>query len=226
MRRWPIAAVVAGLALALAGTALAYTFVQRGAVHFTTHQAGQSSGLSASLNSATQPAGGPLWSTKTVKITFPSGTSFGLGHFKACTLTDSQIKSGKTCPSNTQIGSGSTTANAVINGKAGGAIPGTVKAYVGGTGKMIQVVKSGGQTLVIQTKASSNVLSISVPQIKVGGYPVVLSSFKLDVSKRGTGASSLIKAGKCVSNFFVIKTHFIYTNGKTKDLTTKDFCTS
>jgi hypothetical protein len=226
MRRWSIAAALAGLALALAGTALAYTFIQRGSVTLTAFKAGKSTGLKASLNSQTNPPGKTPWSTKTVRITFPEGTKFGLGRFKACTLTDSQIKSGRTCPSDTRIGTGKTTASPIINGRPNGVVQGTVTAYIRTGGKMVQVVKSGGQTLVIHTTVSRNVLSISVPQIHALGYPVVLTSFTLNVPARGKGSSSLIRAGKCVKNSFVVKTHFVYTNGKTKDLKSQTFCTS
>jgi hypothetical protein len=210
MRRWPIAAAVAGLALALAGTALAYTFIQRGSVTLTAVQAGKTTGLKASLNSQTVPAGLTPWSTKTVRITFPTGTKFNLGRYKV----------------HTKIGSGTAEGSPIIGGKPTGTIPATVTAYVAGPGKMIQVVKAGAVTTVIHSTVSSNVLSISVPQIIASGYHVVLTKYALTVPARGTGTSSLIRAGQCVKNYFVVRTHFVYTNGKTKDLTSKTFCTS
>lgn len=226
MRRWPIAAAVAGLALALAGVALA-TFHQKGSVTLTAFKEGAPTGIKANLYSGDSSGGAP-WATKTVQITFPTGTKFALGHYKACTLSDSQIQSGRSCPSASKIGTGSDTATTIINGKPAGSFNGTVAAYVAGPGKMIEVVKTkvGAKTatVVIHTITNKNVLSISVPQLKFGAYPIVLTSLKLDVPKKGTGRSALITAGKCTKNQFLVKTHFVYTNGKTKDLKSSSFC--
>jgi hypothetical protein len=234
MRRWPIAAAVAGLALALAGTALAYTFTQHGSVTLTNaFQAGQSAGISASLYSTTSPSVKPPWSAQKVTITLPPGTTFSLARFKACTLTDGQIESGKACPSASKIGSGSADAFGIINGKTVGPFPGAVSAYVRSPTRMILIVKatlgSATKTVVINETTSRNVLSITVPQLKVpfGGMkvPVVLSKLTLTVPKKGTGSSALIKAGRCTNSQWLVKTHFVYTNGKTWDLTSREgFC--
>lgn len=228
MRRWPIAAAVAGLALALAGVALA-AFYQHGSVRLTATKAGQSSGISASLSSG-DPSGKAPWSAKTVKITLPTGTAFGLSHFKACTLSANQIQGGKSCPPNTKIGTGSATATLDVNGKATGSFnSSSANAYVAGPKSMIIVVKTPvgktTTTVVIKATTSGNVLSIAVPSLKEGSYPVVLTSFALNVPpKTGTNNTPLIKAGKCVNNRFEVETHFSYTNGKTKDLQTNSFC--
>jgi hypothetical protein len=226
MRRWPIAAAVAGLALALAGVALA-AFYQKGSITLTGFKEGASTGINANLYSGDSSGAAP-WVTRTVRVTFPARTSFNLGHFTACTLTDKQIQSGKSCPSASRIGTGSDSATTNINGRAAGSFNGTVAAYVRGAGKMIEVVKTklGSTTaiVVIPTTTNRNVLSISVPPLKFGAYPIVLTSLKLVVPKRGSGAGALIRAGDCVRNQFLVKTHFVYSNGQTRDLKSSSFC--
>jgi hypothetical protein len=227
MRRWPIAAAVAGLALALAGVAFA-AFYQNGSITLTAFKEGVSTGIKANLYSGDRSGKAP-WVTKTVTVTFPKGTKFNLGQFKACTLSDSQIEHGSSCPSASKVGTGSATATTDINGKAAGSFTGTVSAYVRGVGKMIEVVKTklGSTTsiVVINTTTKGNVLAISVPPLKFGAYPIVLTSLTLNVKpKLGTGHVPLIKAGECVKNQWVVKTHFVYTNGKTKDLKSSSFC--
>ena len=233
MRRWPIAAAVAGLALALVATALAYTFTQGGFVKLTAVNEGASSGISADLSSSTKPAGKAPWAAKTVKITFPAHTKFGLGHVKACALSDKQIEAGKTCPRASKIGGGTAEAVPVQNnGSTLGNVNGKVVAYVRSATQMVLVVKStvGTKTyvIVIPEKTSKNVLSITVPKLTVnlGGMTlnVVLRRLQLSVPAKGSGSASLVRAGECVKNKFVVKTHFVYTNGRTKDLTTRSTC--
>lgn len=228
MRRWSIAAALAGLALMLAAAALA-SFYQKGYVKLEATHSGQSAGISSNLYSG-DPSGKTPWSAKSVKVTFPSGTEFGLSHFKACTVSKSQLESGKSCPSDTKIGTGSATATLDVNGKATGSFNGTVVSYVGGATKMILVVKTrvsttSTKTVVIYATGSGNVLSISVPQLKQGSYPVVLTSLMLTVNpKLGTNKTPLIKAGQCKRNEFDVETHFVYRNGKTKDLSYNSLC--
>lgn len=226
MRRWPMAAAVAGLAFALAGVALA-AFYQKGSITLTAFKEGASTGIKASLYSG-DPSGAAPWASKTVRITFPPHTKFGLSHVPGCTLSDKQIQSGQSCPAASRIGTGSDTATTIINGRPAGSFNGTVTAYVRSGGKMIEVAKTKvgttTATVVISSIAVGNVLSIAVPQLKFGAYPIVLTSLKLDVPQKGSGSTALIKAGDCVKNQFVVKTHFTYTNGKTKDLRSSSFC--
>jgi hypothetical protein len=182
------------------------------------------------LQSSTKPPSAAPWAAKKLTVTFPTGTKFALGSVKACTLSDSAIKSGKTCPAASKIGSGSASAEAVQNNTGMLSVNGTVSAYVAGAGKMILVVKSTvgktTQTVVIHETTSGNVLQISVPALKVMGYNVVLTKLQLTVPSKGTGRSSLIKAGRCTNNQWTVKTHFVYTNGQTKNVTTRGgFCT-
>jgi hypothetical protein len=227
MRRWPITAAVAGLALALAGVALA-AFYQKGSVTLTAFKAGASSGLSANLYSG-DPSGGAPWASKTVRITFPTGTKFGLSHFTACTVSDSQIQAGSPCPAASQIGTGSAAATTIINGRPAGSFNGTVAAFVRSASRMIEVVKtkvgSATSVVVINTTTQGNVLSIAVPPLRFGSYPIVMTSLRLSVkAKKGTKSVPLVKAGQCTKNQFVVKTHFVYTNGRTKDLKSSSFC--
>jgi hypothetical protein len=231
MRRWPITAAIAGLALALAGVALA-SFTQHSMITLSASKAGQSSGIKALLYSTTNPAGQAPWAAKSLTVTFPSGTKFSLGSVKACTLSASQLSSGKSCPSASKIGSGSASAVPISNGKATGVVSGSANAYVAGSNKMVLVVKStvGSLTkiVVIPETTSGDTLSIRVPGLKVtlGGstFNVVLTKLQLTVPKHGTGRGALITAGKCTNDQFVVRTHFVYTNGKTKDIKSSSFC--
>jgi hypothetical protein len=223
-----MAAAVAGLALALAGVALA-SFTQHSTITLTATGGEQPTGIYALLYSTTKPAGQAPWAAKKLTVTFPSGTKFALGSVKACTLSDSQISSGKSCPSGSKVGSGSANAVPISNGKAEGTVNGTVAAYAAGPSKMILVVTSkvGSLTkiVVIHETTSANTLSITVPALKVtvAGtmFDVVLTKLQLTVPKHG----GLIKAGKCTSNQFVVRAHFTYTNGKTVDIKSSSFCT-
>ncbi len=231
MRRWPIAAAVAGLALALAGVALA-TFQQHSAITLTATGAQQSTGINALVYSTTNPPGQAPWTAKQLKVTFPAATKFNLGSVNACRLSDSQLSAGQSCPSSSRIGSGSASAVPVSHGKATGTVTGTVGVYVSGANKLILVVKSKAgsvtKTVVIHGTAVSNTLSMTVPPVKVtiagSTFDVVLTKLQLTVSKHGTGKSALITAGKCTKNQFPVKAHFVYTNGKTKDVNSSSFC--
>lgn len=92
---------------------------------------------------------------------------------------------------------------------------------------MVLVVKATSpipQTLVIRATTSGAKLTIPVPTPTVAGFKVVLTSLKLNVSARGSGKAALITAGKCNAHSFLVKSHFVYTDGSRADLQSTSRC--
>jgi hypothetical protein len=94
---------------------------------------------------------------------------------------------------------------------------------------MVLVVKATSpipQTLVIRETTSGAKLTIPVPTPTVAGFQVVLGSLRLNVPARGSGETSLITAGKCSPQGFIVKSHYVYTDGSTADLQSTSRCSS
>ena len=222
MRKWITIAATAVLSLVLAGVALA-DFTQASNIALTATHAGKSPGIKSDIQSTTSPGEAPK-AAKLLVITFPSGTKFGLSNVKPCKLSDNQLATGKSCPSASRIGSGSATASAFPLPQP---ILAGVKAFAAGPNKIVMVVKATSpipQTLVIRATASGAKLTIPVPTPTVAGFKVVLVSLKLNVPARGSGKTALITAGKCTAHSFVIKSHFVYTDGSTADVQSTSPC--
>jgi hypothetical protein len=222
MRKWITIAATAVLSLVLAGAALA-DFTQASNIAMTATHAGKSTGIKADIHSTTSPGEAPK-AAKLLVITFPAGTRFKLGSVNPCKLSDGQLTNGKSCPSGSQIGTGSASASAYPLPQP---ILAGVKAYAAGPNKMVLVVKATSpipQTLVIRETTSGAKLTIPVPTPTVAGFQVVLVSLKLNVPARGSGETSLITAGKCSPQGFIVKSHFVYTDGSTADLQSTSRC--
>ncbi len=227
MRKWAITAVVAGLALALAGVALATaSFSQVANITLTAKKAGQSSGIKADVHS-TDPAapGQKPKAAKNLVITFPAGTKFNFGRVKACTLSDKQLTTvgGPTCPSSSKVGTGSAIANA--KPLPFGTVHAQVTSYVRNSKTVILHVTTpiAPPQVIIET-VSGTKLTIPVPVQKINGVAIVLSSLKLNIPALGSGSRALITAGKCVSKKFVVKTHFSYVDNSKLDVTSTSPC--
>jgi hypothetical protein len=206
----------------LAGVALA-DFSQSSNIVLTASHAGKSTGIKADIHSTTSPGEAPK-AAKLLVLTFPAGTKFGLSNVKPCKLSNSQLTAGKACPSASRIGTGSATASAYPLPQP---ILAGVKAYAAGATKMVLVVKATSpipQTLVIRETTSGAKLTIPVPTPTVAGFQVVLVSLKLNVPARGSGKTALITAGKCTAHSFIVKSHFVYTDGSTADLQSSSPC--
>lgn len=217
-----IAAAVAVVSLTLVGVAVA-DFSQASNITLTARQAGKSTGIKADIHSTTTPGEAPK-AAKLLVLRFPSGTRFGLGHFKACTLSDKQIESGRSCPAASQIGTGSATASAYPLPQT---ITARVKSYVAGPNRMLQVIRATQpipETLVIRATTSGATLTIPVPAPMVAGFTVVLTSLKLNVPARGTGHGALITAGRCKAGSFMVNSHFVYTDGSQVNLQSASPC--
>ncbi|MHB1833694.1 MAG: hypothetical protein ACYCXW_01885 [Solirubrobacteraceae bacterium] len=220
MRRWLTAAAVAALTLALAGAAMA-AFVQHSTVKLTAAKAGQSAGITANIYSHSDPGKAPR-AAKRVTVTFPSGTKFNLALKANCTISDSQVAAGKTCPASSKIGTGSAAAKAYPLPQT---FTGGVGAYVAGKTKMLLIASVKGQKpLAIHVKVQSSKLIIAVPSPVVLGFKVILTGLRLNVPKSGTGKHALITAGKCTQGKFAVKTHFVYADGAPLDITTTSPC--
>jgi hypothetical protein len=222
MRKWITIAAAAVLPLVLAGVATA-DFTQASNITLTATHAGKSTGIKADIHSTTSQGEAPK-DAKLVVITLPAGTKFALGHVKPCKLSDSQLTTGNSCPSGSLIGTGSATASAFPLPQA---IPAGVKAYAAGRRKMTLVVKATSpipQTLIIHGTTSGAKLTIPVPSPKVAGFQVVLVSLKLNVPARGSGKTTLITAGQCTLQRFIVKSHFVYTDGSQADLQSSSPC--
>jgi hypothetical protein len=96
------------LLLVLAAVAGAAAFTQHATLAFTTTKAGKSTGITADIHSTVDRSKPPK-AAKLLTLTFPEGTRFNLNRVKACTRSDKQLTGGKSCPSASQIGSGSVT---------------------------------------------------------------------------------------------------------------------
>ena len=222
MRKWITIAATAVLALVLAGVALA-DFTQASNIALTATHAGKSTGIKADIYSTTSPGQAPK-AAKLLVITFPAGTKFNLSQVKPCKLSDGQLAAGKTCPAASRIGSGSATASAFPLPQP---ILAGVKAFAAGPNKMVLVVKATSpipQTLVIHLTTSGGKLTIPVPTPTVAGFQVVLVSLKLNVPARSSGKTALITAGKCSAPGFIVRSHFVYTDGSTADLQSTSPC--
>jgi hypothetical protein len=222
MRKLIAIAATAILSLVLAAAALA-DFTQSGNVVLTAIHTGKSTGIKADIHSTTSPGEAPK-AAKLVVITLPAGTKFGLSHMKACKLSDGQLAAGKSCPSKSLIGKGSATASAFPLPQP---ILAGVKAYAAGPNKMVLVVKATSpipQTLVIRATTSGAKLTIPVPSPTVAGFQVVLVSLKLNVPARGSGKTALITAGRCSAHSFIVKSHFVYTDGSQADVQSASSC--
>ena len=216
MRKWVTIAATAVLSLLLAGVAVA-DFSQASNIALTVTHQGKSSGIKADIHSTTPPGEAPK-AAKLVVLTFPAGTKFNLGSVKPCTLSDAKLTAGKSCPAASRIGSGSATASAYPLPQS---ILAGVKAFAAGPNKMVLVVKATSpvpQTLIIRVTTSGAKLTIPVPTPTVAGFQVVLVSLKLNVPARGSGKTALITAGDCTAHSFIVKSHFVYTDGTTEDL--------
>jgi len=222
MRKWITIAAAAVLSLVLAGVALA-DFSQTSNIALTATHAGKSTGIKADIASTTSPGEAPK-AAKLVVITFPAGTKFALSKVKPCKLSDGQLSAGKTCPSASQIGTGSATASAFPLPQP---ILAGVKAYAAGPNKMLLLVKATSpvpQTLVIRATASGAKLTIPVPSPTVAGFKVVLVSLKLNVPARGSGRAALVTAGRCGAGHFTVTSHFAYADGSQADLESSSPC--
>jgi hypothetical protein len=223
MRKSFMAAVVALLALALAGVALADGFVQHSTITLTAKKAGQKTGFKANIYS-TYPGGTEPKAAKKLVVTFPSGTKFNLSKTTACKLSDSQVKAGKACPKASQVGTGS--ANAIVWPLAIN-VSGSVKAYVSGSKSMIVVVavtKPAPETLVIHETVSGSKLTIPVPAVPppLPGATVILTGLKLNVPAKS--AKSVATAGKCTAGKFTVKSDFTYTDGSHTSVSSSSAC--
>jgi hypothetical protein len=213
-------------AVLLAGAAGAYAssqFQQTANITLTAKRAGQSTGFKASLN-ATDPGAAQPQGLKTLTITFPSGTKFNLKSpaVKQCKETDTEITA-LGCPSNTRVGTGMATANAV---PLIAAIPETATVYAGAKDLIFDFVPQGsvGQVLVLHGTISKNVLTTAVPVINLGGVNIVITALTLNIRAIGSGSSAFATAGKCSGGRFVVKSHFLYQTGATLDLSSSSTC--
>ncbi len=210
------------LVLVLAAVAVAAAFTQHATVAFTTTKAGKSTGITADIHS-TFDRSKPPKAAKLLTLTFPAGTKFNLNRVKACTRSDKQLMGGKSCPSASQIGSGSAVASPYplpdVNAK--------VKAFAAGKNRMIlliTVTKPVKQVVVIHETTSGAALKVPVPTPKVAGFKVVLIGLKLKVPARGSGSKALITAGRCVAKQFVFNARFVYTDGSKADVKSTSPC--
>jgi hypothetical protein len=197
-------------------------FTQVSNVFLTATKSGASSGISANMHSDLQPP----QQVKQVLLTFPRDTKFRLGTVPACTLTNKQIKSGKKCPSKSLIGTGSAVANVIGND-----LPASVKAYAAGAKTMVLEVHASAPpapqpfTAAIRPTVSGRQLTIPVPKLSFGGFPIYLKQLKLSVPKRGTGRHALITAGECINHKFTVKSAFTYYTGSPVTTSSSSGCT-
>lgn len=225
MRRYFIVAVVALLSLSLTGVAVA-AFTQTGNITLTAHKAGKTTGIKANVSS-TDPSVPQPKAAKLLAVTFPARTKFNLATplVTPCKLSDAQLGAGAACPGKSLIGTGSAVANAYPLLTS---VPATVKAYASGSRSMVMVATASvlGTTMrtIIHAAVSGPKLKIPVPTPVVAGIKIVLVSLKLNVPAKGSGKTALVTAGQCSSHKFLVKSHFVYTDGSTFDTTSSSAC--
>jgi len=240
MRKWILPAAVAALTLALAGVAIA-KFYQTSTITLTTHQAGVSSGLTLYVHSRDPSALGskPKRATKLV-VDFPANTRFNLGTSlrSTCTLTDKQIQTpfGPSCPSGSQIGTGSAIVNAAPIRTA---VNASVKAFVSGSNSFIILLfvnenqLPGRPPIIIHATVSGSQLTLPLPHVvygkssaqKFAGVTGVIALLQLNIPSLGSGSDALITAGSCSTHGFVVTSHFTYANDTKAVLKSRTSCT-
>lgn len=162
-------------------------------------------------------------------IEFPSGTRFNLNTslVKSCTLTDKQITTafGPSCPSDSQIGTGSAIVNAMPMAPKPG-VDAKVKVFVSGSDSMLILVYSdqsllpGTAPIIIHTTVSGSQLTMELPHVvygksrkfKFSGVTAVIALLKLGIPALGNGSNALLTAGSCSQHRFVVQAHFTYAD--------------
>ncbi len=218
-----------------AGVALA-AFGQTAGIALTTHRAGHSTGIAASIHSTdpTAPGAKPKAAIRLV-ITFPAGTRFNLGTalVKPCRLTDKQLTTpfGRACPRDSQIGTGAAIANASPLQQA---VNTRLKVYVGERRQIVLVVQPllpGLTPIVIRATVSGPRLTLPIPRLALGrahgfaGVTAVFVSLTLHVPALGTGRNALIVAGRCTAHRFVVRSRFLYADRTHLELSGESRCT-
>ena len=177
MRRLPIPIAVVLAGLWLAAVALA-AFNQTAAITLTTHTAGRSTGIVATLRSSdpTAPGAKPKSATKVV-ITFPQGTTINLRTplVARCRLTDRQLTTpfGPACPAKSQIGAGTARANASPLQQV---VTAGVTAYVHSADQIILDLTPslpGATPIIIHATVAGSTLTMAIPQVVLGRGPRV-----------------------------------------------------
>jgi hypothetical protein len=235
MRRLPIAIAAVLAAIWLAAVALA-AFQQTATVTLTTHIAGRSTGIVASVGSSdpTAPGAKPTATTR-VAISFPHGTAFNLrtSLVAACRLTDKQLTTpfGPACPAKSQIGSGMAQANASPLQQV---VTARVTAYIHSADQiLLDLTPSlpGATPIIIHVIISGSTLTMTVPQVVLGkahgfaGITAVLVSLKLQIPALGHGHDALIRAGRCTAHHFLITSRFVYADRSRLTLRRASTCT-
>ena len=242
MRKWIFAAAVAALTLALVSVAIA-RFYQVSNITLTAHHAGGSSGIALYVHSRDPSALGskPKRVTKLV-VNFPANTRFDLGTSlrTKCTLTDNQIDTnfGPSCPSSSQIGTGSGIVNAMPMAPKPG-VDASVKAFVTGPHSFIillfndQKLLPGTTPIIIHATVSGSQLTLALPHVvygqssaqKFAGVTAVVALLKLDIPAMGSGSDALITAGSCSRHAFLVTSHFTYANNTNAVFKSRTSCT-
>jgi len=234
MRRRLSAVIVTVAALWSAAIAVG-AFAQTADVTLTTHGAGQSTGILAVLRSSdpTAPGAKPKRLARLV-ITFPAHTRFDLATalVRPCALTDKELTTpfGPTCPSKSKVGSGSAVANASPLQQT---VKATVTAYVHSAAQILLVVTPslpGATPIIIHVTATGSRLEIPVPRVVLGqgpGFPgitAVFVSLTLRVPVLGKGGDALVRAGRCTSHRFVVRSRFVYDDHSIGDIRSTSPC--
>ena len=239
MRKWILPAATVAIVLVLASAAIA-KLIQTSRITLSTHQAAQSTGFTLDVHSRDPRALGvkPKRATKLV-VTFPAGTAFNMGLVNNCALTDKQLTTafGPTCPSSTQIGTGTGIVNAMPMAPKP-AVDGTVTVFVTGANTIIIVLVNnpnllpGTPPIIIHGTVSGARLTLQLPRVvygknskfKFGGVTAVIARLTLSVPAIGSGRNALITSGRCTAHKFVVKSSFTYDDRSTKELKSASSC--
>ncbi|HVS29457.1 MAG TPA: hypothetical protein VHE14_07875, partial [Solirubrobacteraceae bacterium] len=217
------------LALSLTSTAFASDqFKQTADVKLTAKKAKQSSGISSDVESADPgaPGGKPKGASKVV-LTFPSKTKFNTKakSVALCTADDQTVgqQGAAACPPKSVVGTGTAAANA---SPLVASIAENIQAFNAPGGIIFYVTPqaSVGQPLVLRGQLSGATLTVNVPSLSILGIPVPLTSFVLNIPKKGSGKTAYITSGVCKGKKFTVKTDFTYDDGSAFQATSSSPC--
>jgi hypothetical protein len=113
----------------------------------------------------------------------------------------------------------------------------TVRAYLHRGASLIVVLYlnqndwPGSAPIILHATASGPRLTLNLPKIVYGKGPGlphgvigVIVSLKLTTLPIGSGSGALVRAGRCTRHRFTIRSHFVYGDRTTKDVTSSSSC--
>ena len=211
--RMRVAISAAGLATLLSATVALAATQQTYTQTFTVKHPGKATGMRFTA-SATDPTGAAPTPTAKVVLTFPSGTKINPRALASC-------KNTAACSAASRVGSGTAT---VTLWPATEKLP--VVAYNRSGGMVLIISNPLGSPVVLTPTLAGPTLSITIPSLKVGTTPIIVSALSLNINKIGSGRTAYARTpAKCPkSGAWTFAASFTYTTGTVTKLTSESAC--